>query len=164
MRISATLAGIVGAGVGLVAAGATYAAAAGHPADTTPVSNNAPQAVTTTVDTEPTDSPTCSAHAVLKNGVCVVTLDRTTTVAPREDSTSEDSEPTTSTATRTHTEEAEPEDDATENAQGDDQGEDDSEHAESDDQGEHAESGDDQGDDSGEHSDDSHEDDGGSDD
>ena len=49
MRISATLATVVGAGVGLVAAGATYAATAGQPSDASPVSASAPQAVTTTV-------------------------------------------------------------------------------------------------------------------
>src|SRR6476661_6470308 len=78
MRISATLASVVGAGVGLVAAGATYAAAS-QPADTSPVSSTAPQAVTTTVSPATTGS-TCTDRAVLKNGVCVVTIDRTTTV------------------------------------------------------------------------------------
>lgn len=156
MRISATLATVVGAGVGLVAAGATYAATAGQPSDATPVSASAPQAVTTTV--VPTVDPTCSEHAVLKNGVCVVTLDRTTTVAPRTQSEQQDATPASTTRTR-HTVQAEPRDTATQDDQGEDQGE----HAEEgDDHGEHSEPGDDHGDDSGEHGDDSH--DGGHDD
>ncbi|KQX62016.1 hypothetical protein [Angustibacter sp. Root456] len=176
MRISATLATVVGAGVGLVAAGATYAATAGQPTDASPVSASAPQAVTTTV--VPTVEPTCSEHAVLTNGVCVVTLDRTTTVAPRvvSESVQEATDSTTTRSTR-HTDEAEP--DATEHAQADDEGDDQGEHAEGDDHGddsgEHAEEGDDHGehaegddhgDDSGEHADDGSEDshDGGSDD
>jgi hypothetical protein len=148
MRISATLATVVGAGVGLVAAGATYAATAGQPTSTSPVSESIPQAVTATV--VPTADPTCSEHAVLKNGVCVVTLDRTTTIAPRVVSEPEH-EATPSTAAQTReTEQAEPEDDATENAQGDDQADDQGEHAdEADDHGEHAEPGDDHGDDHG---------------
>lgn len=168
MRISTTIATVVGAGVGLVAAGATYAATASQPTDASPVSATAPHAVTTTV--VPTVDPACSEHAVLTNGVCVVTLDHTTTVAPRTVSQPEQDATRTSAATRTrHTEEAEPDDDATdatEHAQGDDDGDDHGEHAEDgDDHGDHAE-GDDHGDDSSEHGDDhggdSH--DGGSDD
>ena len=145
MRISATLATVVGAGVGLVAAGVTYAATAGQSSDATPVSASAPQAVTTTV--VPTVDPTCSEHAVLTNGVCVVTLDRTTTVAPRTQSGQQQDATPAAAATRTrHTDQAEPGDDTTEHAQGEDEGE----HAEpGDDHGEHAEPGDDHGGDRG---------------
>ena len=151
MRISATLATVVGAGVGLVAAGVTYAATAGQPSDASPVSASAPQAVTTTV--VPSVVPTCSEHAVLTNGVCVVTLDRTTTVAPRTVSEQEQDATRTSTATRTHrSEQAKPDDTATQEDEGDDHGE----HAEpGDDHGEHAEPGDDHG---GERGDDGHDD------
>lgn len=156
MRINATLASVVGAGVGLVAAGATYAATAGHASDTSPVSASAPQAVTRTV--VPTPPARCSAHAVLKNGVCVVTIDHTTVLAPRVEAHAEDAARTTRAAKvqpRTHhTEQAEPEDTADEQAQG--QG-DDGEHAQNgDDRGEHSEPGDDDG--GSEHGDDGHED------
>ncbi len=140
MRISATLATVVGAGVGLVAAGATYAATAGQSPDSSPVSANAPQAVTTTV--RPTLEPSCSDDAELKNGVCVITLDRTTTVAPSTQSGSQQ-EATHSSTSRTtqarsgRTEQAEPQDDTTEHANEDD----------GDDHGEHSEPGDDHGDD-----------------
>ena len=161
MRINATLASVVGAGVGLVAAGATYAATAGNASDASPVSASAPQAVTRTV--VPTPPSRCSAHAVLTNGVCVVTIDHTTVLAPRVVSHTEDAARTTTAAhqkaTARRTEQADPQDDANEQAQGDDQNGD-GEHAEDgDDRGEHAEPGDDGG---SEHGDDGH-DDGGDD-
>jgi hypothetical protein len=144
MRISATLATVVGAGVGLVAAGATYAATAGQSPTPSPVSAVAPQAVTTTV--QPTAGSTCDGGAVLKHDVCVVTIDRAV-LAPRTQADSHAAARTAATSAGTtrassddSTEHAQPEDDATEHANGDDDG---------DDHGEHAEDGDDHGDDHG---------------
>jgi hypothetical protein len=151
MRISATLAAVVGAGVGLVAAGATYAATAGQPPNPSPVSAVAPRAVTATV--QPTSDPTCGGGAVLKHDVCVVTLDRTTvatstTAAEPGDDSALTATSTPATATRSDDADEQASEDSTEHA-----GE--QEHADdADDQGEHAEPGDDHGDGGAEHADD----------
>ncbi len=130
MRINATLATAVGAAVGLVAAGATYAATVGQAPSPRPVSAVVPQTATTTV--HPTAEPTCGKGSVLKNDVCVVTIDRTTAPGEQNDSAWQSSGRTTPATGTAH---------------------DDSEHADDNGTKDHGEHADDHGDDHGEHSD-----------